>query len=118
MCIRDRVIDCIKERRPDLISKELKAGPIFVTYNDNVSYEMLNTSTDQYYISSVSIEGNLPPGLNYSIVNDKVNFSGIPKASGTYEFTVSIKVTPLNDNDETENLCNSGASKKYKITIY
>ena len=79
---------------------------------------MLNTSTDQYYISSVSIEGNLPPGLNYSIVNDKVNFSGIPKASGTYEFTVSIKVTPLNDNDETENLCNSGASKKYKITIY
>ncbi|WP_291153540.1 putative Ig domain-containing protein [Flavobacterium sp. UBA7680] len=113
----EHAVDCIKERKPNLISKELKTGSVFVMYNDNVTYEMLNTRTDEYRIDSASIEGNLPPGLNYSINNHNVTLSGIPKKNGTYEFTVSITVTPLNDNDETDSLCESSTSKKYKITI-
>jgi hypothetical protein len=115
----ETIADCIIGIKPNLISKELNTGIIYNKYDDNVTYEMLNTKTGEYIISSISIKEPLPPGINYSIVyNNKVNFSGTPTTRGTYEFTVSITVRPSAYNDDgTDDLCGNTSSKKYKIII-
>ncbi|TPG41548.1 hypothetical protein [Flavobacterium pectinovorum] len=115
----ETVSDCIVGIRPNLIAKELTAGIISIKYDDNITYEMLNTKTGEYGISSISIKDVLPPGINYSIVNNnKINFSGIPTTRGTYEFTISITVRPSTYNDDgTDDLCGDSTSKKYKIVI-
>lgn len=116
----ETVSDCIVAIKPHLISKELSAGTISKNYNDSVIFEMRHANTNDYMLSSVSIdEGKLPPGINYSVGNnDNIIFSGIPTAKGTYEFTLGISVRPYNYNEDgTDDLCGNYSSEKYKIII-
>ncbi|WP_343697217.1 hypothetical protein [Flavobacterium sp.] len=115
----ETVLDCITDKKPSLIYKELYTGSTYIAYNENITFEIKKGNTEEYIISSASIDGNLPPGINYSVVdNSKVNFKGIPNKSGTYEFTVTIYVRRYINNEEDEdNLCDRGASQKYKIVI-
>lgn len=111
--------DCIDAIKPELISKELRTGVYDVMYEDNVSFQMIRANSDEYYISSASIEGKLPPGINYSVLNNNtVNFKGVPTKDGTYEFTLSIGVKPHKYNEDgSDDLCGGGTSKKYIIKI-
>lgn len=113
------IADCIDRTKPELISKELRTGVYDVMYEDNVNFEMIRGNTDEYYISSASIEGKLPPGFNYSVINyNTVNFRGTPIKDGTYEFTLLITVSPHTRNEDgSDNLCGNTASKKYTIKI-
>lgn len=115
----ETIIDCISRIEPRLISKELSAGTIYKNYNDNVSFEMVRANTSDYYISDISVEGNLPPNVNYKILsNGIIKFSGIPQAIGIYEFTISITVSPnVYNSDSTDGLCGDTASNKYRIII-
>lgn len=115
----ETVLDCITGKKPNLISKELSTGSTYIGYNDNITFEMKKAKTEDYIISSVSIDGNLPSGINYSVVdNSKVNFKGTPNKSGTFEFTVTIYVRKSAYNeDEKDDLCENGSSQKYKIVI-
>ncbi|MFD1603029.1 hypothetical protein ACFSJW_06985 [Flavobacterium artemisiae] len=115
----ETISDCIDRIRPELISKELRTGVYDVPYEDNVNFEMIRGNTNDYYISSISIEGKLPPGFNYSVVNNNtINFKGTPIRDGTYEFTISISVSPHTYNEDgTGDLCGNTTSKKYTIKI-
>ncbi len=111
--------DCIAGIKPNLISKELDVGAIFQHYNDTLTFEMINANTNDYLISEISVEGNLPPNINYNILNNStINFSGIPNTKGTYAFTVKITVRPyIYNSDGTDDMCGNISSKKYKIII-
>lgn len=114
----ETIMDCISRIKPDLLSKELYFGTVDKNYNDSVTFQMIRGNTDDYFISEVSIEGNLPPNIKYIQNNKSVIFSGIPTTPGIYEFTVTITVQPYTYNsDGTDDLCGDVASKKYKIII-
>lgn len=114
----ETISDCIDRIKPELISKELRTGVYDVLYEDNVNFEMIRANSNDYFISSISIEGKLPPGINYSVVNNNtVNFKGTPIRDGTYEFTISISVLPYNNENGTDDLCGDTTSKKYTIKI-
>ena len=112
------IVDCVAGSRPDLVSKDLSIGTIHHSYNETITFEMLHEVTEDFYISNVSIKGNLPPNVNYSNLSRDINFSGVPNVSGTYEFTVEITVKPYTyDEDGSDNMCSDTTSKNYKITI-
>lgn len=115
----DSVADCILGINPKLISKELNVGEAFYQYNDNITFEMQHATTDDYFISDILIEGNIPPNITYTLLNNHtINFSGVPETKGTYEFTVQITVHPyVNNSDGSNDMCSETSSKKYKITI-
>ena len=114
----DSVVDCLYGISPNLISKELNACDVYHQYNDNVTFEMLNTNTNDYVISDISFDGNLPPGINYSILDNSINFTGVPDTKGTFEFTIKITVRPYVPNsDGSNNMCGDTSSKQYKIII-
>ncbi|WP_264543554.1 MULTISPECIES: hypothetical protein [Flavobacterium] len=90
----------------------------FQQYNDNITFEMENTSTDNYYISDILIEGNLPPGINYKKFNSNgINFYGAPNTTGTYSFTVKIKARPNYSTDGSTEMCDNIASNNYSIKV-
>jgi hypothetical protein len=111
-------MDCISRIKPVLLSKELIVGTVNKNYNNSVTFQMIRGNTDDYLISEVSMEGNLPPNIKYIKNNSSLNFSGIASTPGIYEFTVIITVRPYTYNsDGTDDLCGDVASKKYKIII-
>ncbi len=110
--------DCLLGIRPNLISKEMSTAVAFQQYNDNITFEMENTSTDNYYISDILIEGNLPPGINYKKFNSNgINFYGAPNTTGTYSFTVKIKARPNYSTDDSTEMCDNIASNNYSIKV-
>lgn len=115
----ESVAECVLEINPNLISKELNTCEVFHQYNDNVTFEMHNANTNDYLISDISFEGNLPPGINFTILNGHtINFSGVPDTLGTFEFTIKITVRPyVNNPDGGNNMCSDTSSKNYKIVI-
>jgi hypothetical protein len=112
------IFDCIVGIKPDLISKELATGSAYHNYAENVIFEMEHADTGDYFITDLSIEGNLPPGIESSFTQNTITFIGIPTSPGEFEFTVKIIVSPYTPNsDETDDLCGNASSKQYKIII-
>ncbi len=110
--------DCLLGIKPNLISKQMNTAVAFQQYSDNIYFEMANTSTDSYFISDIIIEGNLPPGINYKKFNsDGINFYGAPNTTGTYSFTVKIKVSPNFTTDGSNDMCEDTTSNNYKIVV-
>jgi hypothetical protein len=115
----DHISDCITAIKPNLISKVLNTGNVAQSYNDNITFEMANANDSDYLISDVSIDGTLPPNINYSVLNNNtIVFSGYPNTWGNYQFTVKITVRPYNYNpDGSDDMCGNVSSKKYEIII-
>jgi hypothetical protein len=112
------VTDCIIRIEPNLIEKTLKNGNISLNYNDNINLEMKGANTNDYFISTINIIGNLPKGISYYQNGNSINFGGIPTEVATTEFEVSVTVRPyLNNSDGSDNLCGNSTSRKYKIII-
>lgn len=114
----DKTTDCLFGIRPKLVSKEMNTAVAFQQFNDNITFEMENTSTDNYYISDILIEGNLPPGINYKKFNSNgINFYGAPNTTGAYSFTVKIKARPNYSTVGTTEMCDDIASNNYTIKV-
>ena len=115
----ETIADCLYRIEPNLISKELNVGTRYQSYNDNLTFEMIRANDDDYLISDVSIEGNLPPNISYSTSNNNtINFTGTPNVAGNYPFTVTITVHPyVYNEDGSDDLCGNKASKHYEIII-
>lgn len=114
----ENTTDCLLGIRPKLISKEMNPAVAFQQYNDNIIFEMENTNTDNYHISDIVIEGNLPPNINYKKFNSNaINFYGAPNTTGTYSFTVKIKAQPNYSDEGSDNMCENIASNNYTIIV-
>lgn len=114
----ENTTDCLLGIKPNLISKQMNTAVAFQQYSDNIYFEMANTSTDSYFISDIIIEGNLPPGINYKKFNSNgINFYGAPNTTGTYSFTVRIKVQPNYSNNGSTEMCDDMTSNNYTIKV-
>jgi hypothetical protein len=115
----DNVIDCISDIRPELVAKELDNGRVYQQYSDDVEFEMNNAVTDDYYISEIKISGNLPPGISHAQSSSStIRFSGKPRTTGTYNFTVKITVdTSVTSDSGSDGTCSNQTSKSYKIVV-
>lgn len=115
----ETVADCIVGINPNLISKELAEGSVGKNYSDSLTFEMEHANNKDYYISDISIEGDLPPGIEKFATYDTITFSGIPTNSGEFNFTVKITVDPyIYNSDGTDDLCGNVSLENYKIIIH
>ena len=114
----DNVVDCISDIRPKLIAKELDNGRVLQQYSDDVEFEMNNAVTDDYYISEIKISGDLPPGITQAQSgSNTIHFSGKPRTTGTFNFTVKITVSGSDNTNGGDGTCSNVASKSYTIVV-
>jgi hypothetical protein len=114
------VFDCIIGTKPKLISNDLYNGHVAYNYEENILFEMGNGNTSDYFISDVSIQDNIPPGLDYVVTTtNTIKIFGTPTIAGTFDFGITIIVEPNNYNtDDSDQLCEDISTKRYQIVIY
>lgn len=115
----ESVSDCILGIKPELVEKTFPNGNTFQHYHESIAFNMKHANTKDYFINEVSIEGKLPPGVNYSIDDlSTIILNGNPNTSGTYDFKFKITVRPyIYNEDGSDNLCGNVAENDYRITI-
>lgn len=114
----ESIVDCLLKIEPYLEDKNLSNGIVMQSYNDFIVVGIQNGNDENYWIDSVTIEGNLPTGVSSSYDYRKITFSGTPTVAGVYNFNVKIIVVDNNDDTNNDNLCGNTVSKSYQITIY
>ena len=115
----ESVADCIVGIKPELVEKTFSNGNTFQHYRDIIAFNMKRADTEDYFISEVSVDGDLPPGINYSLENLRtIILDGNPNTRGTYNFRFKITVRPyIFNEDGGDNLCGNVAENDYTITI-
>ena len=115
----ETVADCIVGIKPELVEKTFPNGNTFQHYHESITFNMHHAHTEDYFISEVSVEGELPPGVNYNLDNLRtIILDGNPNTSGTYNFTFKITVRPyIYNEDGSDDLCGNTAQSHYKIVI-
>lgn len=113
----ETVVDCLLKINPYIEDKNLSYGNTMQSYEDFIIVRVENAADENYTINTISIEGDLPPGISSTYNDRKISFTGIPTQFGTFNFKVTVVLV---DNDPTTNnddLCGNTTSKSFQITI-
>ena len=120
------MFDCIASTKPELESKTLAIGYLSLPYEDYITASVKNTSNDNAFYYYFSVDGELPPGLNYSEEGRDWVFYGSPTQRGTYAFKVTVIIEYPEDYEsedgfweDSDRICfgNDNISRNYTITI-
>ena len=115
------IVDCIINRTPVLIEKELKVGIVNEFYSDFVLAEIKNDPDDNGYDYYFDVIGDLPNGIEWYVDYRKVYFEGTPTESGRFYFTVELYVDGEYYDGETDSmrdpLCDNETSRSFVIII-
>ena len=121
------MFDCIASTKPELEYRILLEGYQGYLYEDFVTASVKNSSNDNSFYYYFSIDGEIPPGIDYYEEGRDLVFYGTPNRSGTYDFKVTVKIEYPESYDpeagfwEDDNrICfgNDTVSENYSITIY
>ena len=120
------IFDCFASTKPELESKILLTGIQGTSYEDSIKASVKNTSNDNSFYYYFSIEGNFPPGLDYSENGRNFRIHGTPVQVGTYTFKVIVTIEYMESDDpdsgfweDNNRICfgNDTVTKNYTITI-
>ena len=108
--------DCIENPKPKLPDRDLKIGNLGAVYNDELIAFLMDRPNFDGYNYDFKIDGSLPEGIEVNISHRTLFFEGVPKQTGTYNFTIHVKVDVSSD---TTDFCNNNkSSKEYTLVIY
>lgn len=121
----DALLDCIASASPELSNNDLVEGNRAQLYNDKVVASVKNDPNDNDYNYFFTIDGHIPPGINYSIIGREIRFNGNPTTAGTYTIKVRVTIEPLYDYDDSgfndsDRIClgNDATSRNYTFIIH
>ncbi|WP_395043970.1 hypothetical protein [Flavobacterium sp.] len=122
----EELFDCIASASPQLTNKNLAVGGTGNYYNDTITASVKNDSNDDAYGYFITVEGNLPTGMNYNIVGRNIHFQGTPTTSGTYSIKIILTIDPPSYYDsnggfyqDDNRICfgNDTTQKTYSLVI-
>lgn len=89
--LSEEINECIYKISPKLPKKTMAQGQLDISYYEAVSAYIKNAD-DGAYDYEFSIEGNLPPGIQYQSDGRLLEFFGTPTKAGNFSFKVKVKL--------------------------
>ncbi len=110
------IVDCIINVRPELSEERLQVGFEGEYYFDKVRAGIKNEPLDNDYDYYMSVDGDIPAGIELFFEYREVIFEGVPIETGRFTFTVHLDVEYVG-NEINDPLCDSYTSRTYTIAI-
>ena len=97
---------------------EIPEGKVGEPYSGIITAWIKNSPNEDAFDYGFTVMGSLPEGVQYTIFDRNMRFSGKPEESGTFRFTVTVETYDTRD-DSNDGTClgNNTATEEYVILI-
>ena len=110
-------VDCVFPHKPEL-KGEIPDGKVDVPYSGIITAWIKNSPNEDAFDYGFTVMGSLPDGVQFTIFDRNLRFSGTPEESGTFRFTVTVETYDTrDDSDDGTCLGNNMATEEYVIRI-
>lgn len=110
-------VDCVFPHKPEL-KGEIPDGKVDVPYSGIITAWIKNSPNEDSFDYGFTVMGSLPEGVQFTIFDRNIRFSGKPEESGTFRFTVTVETYDTrDDSDDGTCLGNNTATEEYVIRI-
>lgn len=113
----DEAVDCIFKISPEL-NGDLGPGRVGSPYSGLITASVKNSPREDSFDYIFDVYGELPPGVEYSIIDRSVRLSGKPTASGVFVFYINVEIEDTLDLED-DRLCfgQKSVTQKYIIEV-
>ena len=110
-------VDCVFPTRPEL-NGEFLEGKFGEPYSAMVTASIKNTPYEDSFDYGFEIMGSIPEGVQYTIFDRFVRFSGTPQEVGDFRLQITVETYDTREEDE-DGTCfgNNTATEEYVIRI-
>ncbi|MGA9270335.1 MAG: hypothetical protein WBV45_06910 [Lutimonas sp.] len=110
-------IDCIFPHKPELRG-EIPNGKVDEPYSGIITASIKNSPDEDAFDYVFELMGSLPEGVQYTVFDRNVRFSGKPQESGTFRFAVTVEIFDTReDSDDGTCLGNNTTTEEYVMII-
>ena len=110
-------VDCVFPHKPEL-KAELSDGKVGEPYSGLITAWIKNSPNEDSFDYGFDLMGSLPEGVQYTIFDRNIRFSGKPEESGTFRFSVTVETYDTrDDSDDGSCLGNNTTTEEYVIRI-
>jgi hypothetical protein len=110
-------VDCLFPHKPEL-KAELSDGKVGEPYSGLITAWIKNSPNEDSFDYGFTVMGSIPDGVQYTIFDRSIRFSGKPEESGTFRFTVTVETYDTRDDSEDGTcLGDNTATEEYVIRI-
>ena len=110
-------VDCVFPHKPEL-REELEDGKLGEPYSGIITAWIRNTPYEDSFSYGFDVMGSIPDGIQYTVFDRNIRFSGKPEETGTFRFSVTVAVIDTReDSDDGSCLGNNTTTEEYVINI-
>lgn len=112
-------VDCAFPHKPEL-KAELSDGKVGEPYSGLITAWIKNSPNEDSFDYGFDLMGSLPEGIQYTIFDRNIRFSGKPEESGTFRFSVTVETYDTRDEpDDRDRVCfgNNKTTEEFVIRI-
>jgi hypothetical protein len=109
-------IDCVFPHKPELRS-EISDGKVDEPYSANITASIKNTPNEDEFDFEFEVMGSIPEGIQYTVFDRNLRFSGKPQEEGVFRFNVTVAIYDKREDSDGTCLGNNTLSEDYVIYI-
>jgi len=113
----ESLVDCIDDDQP-VLAGALPNPVLNQVYDHGLTVGIRNEPNDSRFAYNFSLQGSIPAGMSYRSSGQTFRFTGTPTTTGTYDFSVSVRVEDaLLGSNDTGGLCSTFDSESFQWTV-
>lgn len=109
-------IDCIFPHKPELRA-EIGDGKVGEAYAGSIVASVKNTPHEDEFDFEFEVMGSIPEGIQYTVFDQNLRFSGKPQEEGVFRFNVTVAIYDTREDSDGTCLGNNTVSEDYVIYI-
>ena len=112
-------VDCAFPHKPELRG-EIEDGKVGEPYSGMITAWIRNSPNEEFFSYGFDLMGSIPEGIQYTIFDRNIRFSGKPEEHGTFRFTVTVETYDTRDEPEDRDrvcLGNNTTTEEFVIRI-
>lgn len=109
-------IDCVFPHKPELRA-DFGDGKVGEAYSGSIIASIKNTPYEDEFDFEFEVMGSIPEGIQYTVFEQNLRFSGKPQEEGVFRFSVTVAIYDTRQDSDGTCLGNNTVSEEYVIYI-
>ena len=117
----DNALECALGIEPEINENSVAQARLDQNYFQLITAEVNNDANDNAYDYFFRIEGDIPEGIDIFFFPREIEFSGVPREVGRFNFRIYLSVERFNFDTgfyERSQTCSNEISKNFALEVF